>query len=154
MTGKITAWLGEPDPVLRQALLKMAEEASELSKACLRAAMVGMLADDPDGGHCYEAINKELSDLGACEQWVRELNGGLIGVEWERAHIKLQGFQRWESMMREAWGKPLTGVLPEPTVSQEGRVPYMHPDSEEAKAEVRKRRRRRSEHDERGWQPK
>lgn len=110
MTGKISAWVGEPDPVLRQALCKLAEEASELAKAALRAAMIGMIADDPDGKPCYEKLNEELSDVNACVAWIHELNGGLIGGVFDREQMKYQGFQHWEALIREYHGKRLEPI--------------------------------------------
>ncbi len=97
----INPWFPEPDPVLHQALGKLAEELGELTAIVARCLIQGYHEEEPVTHKLNRvALREEMIDVEAAMDWLREIivePGGLSA-----RHVrKLNGFREWQKMIEE-----------------------------------------------------
>lgn len=97
---KISPWMGEPDPVKKQVLAKMAEELSECAARVARCQAAGINDIDPDTGRTNkEELEREMADVVATFKLSDiEID---TNINIERITTKLNGFNRWMVIIRE-----------------------------------------------------
>jgi hypothetical protein len=98
----INLWKPEPDPILHQALGKLAEELAEAAKAASRCLIQGFDACEPvTGKQNSEALIDEIADIEAAFSWLAELRKVNNEAFNARVDIKLEGFRRWQAMLED-----------------------------------------------------
>ncbi|MBB4103046.1 hypothetical protein [Allorhizobium borbori] len=94
----ITLWKPEPNTITHQALGKLAEEAAELAKTCIRALIQGLDETNPATGKTNrEEIADEIADVTAATIFVYDVTG--IDYDTNRARAKLEGFREWTALL-------------------------------------------------------
>lgn len=94
----ITLWKPEPNTINHQALGKLAEEAAELAKTCIRALIQGLDETNPATGRSNrEEIADEIADVTAATIFVDNVTG--IGYDTNRTRAKLDGFKEWTALL-------------------------------------------------------
>ncbi|WP_222247017.1 hypothetical protein [Rhizobium leguminosarum] len=112
MSGLINPWMPEPNAIVHQALGKLGEEVGELSQIVARCLIQGFTASEPVTLKANrDRIAEEIVDVEAAIQWLKEVTNLGIHEDWVEARRlkKLDGFRRWQAMIREAYAGDDTG---------------------------------------------
>jgi predicted CoA-binding protein len=101
--GIITAWIPEPDPHIRAAVGKLAEELNEAAKVCARIAIQGLEGVDPQSKRLNsEELYRELADVMAATDVVELFVAVPASVNMaDRRQRKREGFLKWHGMIRD-----------------------------------------------------
>lgn len=99
----ITAWIPEPDPHIRAAVGKLAEELNEAAKVCARIAIQGLEGVDPQSKRLNsEELYRELADVMAATDVVELFVAVPASVDMaDRRQRKREGFLKWHGMIRD-----------------------------------------------------
>jgi hypothetical protein len=94
----ITLWKPEPNLITHQALGKLLEELGELSSIVARCLIQGITESEPvTGATNYSQLQKEMSDVAAAIDWLKEVSG--VSIDTDRMYSKLDGYRRWQKML-------------------------------------------------------
>jgi hypothetical protein len=101
--GIITAWIPEPDPHVRAAVGKLAEELNEAAKVCARIAIQGIDGIDPASGRTNrEELFRELADIMAATDVTEIFVPPPPTIDMAARRIgKRNGFLKWHGMIRD-----------------------------------------------------
>lgn len=101
----INPWQPHKDPHDLALLAKLAEEATELAKACTRAIMQGLDGIDPDNDLSnVENIEREYVDIVSVYQTMvdRNLVAGYNNMDPSLRQLsKMAGFHQWMALIKK-----------------------------------------------------
>ncbi|MBO9099969.1 MULTISPECIES: nucleoside triphosphate pyrophosphohydrolase family protein [unclassified Rhizobium] len=123
----ITLWKPEPDPILHQALGKLAEECAELSQALAQCLIQGYHEEEPVTHKLNRTqVMEEVADVKAAMRWLFDVLDEPFKGESARERRKLDGFKNWQAMLEAHFAaarptpKPDEEKMPPPLASKLG----------------------------------